>query len=189
MRFRSIIDVLRSLRFWVYVGLILVAVYGLFLQSPVGFYAVATNITAIVVVVFSFGVFVGRLEIERKLFGREERGNYYVKLVESGAVKDPKDLELLFGKHSDIWAPIWIFMLTIILVEVPKDISGIQQFGPFQFYIAALVALIIVVVLLFLSVVRGLDPIRRQREDFKNYLEAKKLLTEKQKKLRSYCPE
>lgn len=153
------------------------------LLIPEILYVYALGLILIALVSFTFGMI-----LQNKEGGREpdlESAKYFTRLVEANRDVSEKDLELMFGKFSDIVTPLWIFLLGLVALELPKEIAGIQPFGTTQTYVLTIAGLAVVAFAIAMLVTRSLNPLTLQARFFKDYLAAKEIIRKKNEAPRS----
>ena len=151
------------------------AIY-LFLVPEV-LYVYALGLILIGLVSFTFGTVLQTREELRE--PDPQSSKYFTKLVERNQDITEKDLELIFGKVSDIVTPLWIFLLGLVALELPKEIAGIQPFGTAFTYVLIVGGLAVVAFAVAMLVAKSFNPLRLQAQYFKDYLAAKKMIRER----------
>jgi len=109
-----------------------------------------------------------------------DTSNYFTKLVEKHKDITEEDLELIFGKQSDILSSLLIFLIGLVAIEVPKEIAGIQPFGTALIYTLSIGGIATIVLALAYLTVKKLNPLRVQSRNIEDFLAAKKIIREKQ---------
>ena len=146
-----------------------------------GFYVYALGLVLIAVLSYSMGIQFETKEARRISL---DTPHYFTKLVESHRDMTQKDLELIYGKFSDIMTPLWIFLIGIAAIEAPKEIAGIQPFGTIFTYVLVIGGLTIVVLALAMVIVKNLNPLSVQNRYFEDYLKAKKSIVQRERERR-----
>ncbi len=167
---------------WGYLAILLGFALYLVLVPEV-FYVYALGLVLIALVSFTFGtVFEAKEERRKTDLGSAK---YFTKLVESNKEVTAEDLELIFGKVSDIFMPLWILLIGFAAIEVPKEISGIQPFGTTFTYVLVIGGLATVAFAMAMLIVKSLNPFKVQTQYFEDYLAAKKKIRERENKVQS----
>ena len=111
--------------------------------------------------------------------------NYFTKLVENHEDITETDLELIFGKQSDILSSFLLFLIGLVAIEVPKEVSGIQPFGTALTYTLFVGGLATIALALATFIVRNLNPLRVQSRNIEDYLAAKKKIRERKNEVQA----